>query len=119
MLLKYHQLRISGEYITLRNMFTTKAKGFPASPIYYQHVGNTLLKILIDNYYSMNLSVDDNVEIPLITYTEENVLRNVAGDVCRSTCNRMKNHPQRSKLFIAIQDLEVDRESTSSDATSV
>ena len=46
----------------------------------------------------------------------------VAGNVCCSTrnkINRNKNHPQRSKLLVAIQDLEVDRESTSSDATSV
>ena len=121
MLSKYHQLRISGEYIALWNMFTAKATGSPASPIYYQHVGNNLFKILIDSYYSMHPSGDDNVEIPPITYTEENVLRYVAGNVCRSTrnkINRNKNHPQRSKLLIAIQDLEVDRESTSSDATS-
>ena len=59
MLSKYHQLRISGEYIALWNMFTTKATGSPASPIYYQHVGNTLFKILIDNYNSMHPSGDD------------------------------------------------------------
>ena len=68
MLSKYHQLRISGEYIALWNMFTAKATGSPASP----NVGNNVFKILIDSYYSMHPSGDDNVEIPPITYTEEN-----------------------------------------------
>lgn len=116
---KYHQLRISENYIRLWKAFTMKATGSPATPIFYQHIGNTLFKILIEKYYSTHSSGDD-MDIPPLTFTEENVLRYVAGNVCRSIrnkINRNRTHPHRSKLLIALRDLEVE-EGADAHATS-
>jgi hypothetical protein len=106
---KYHQLRTSHIYCKLWEKFIAEGAGHPVSPIFYQHVGNQLFRMLIKEYYY--ISTEDSTMIVAPPSNEEmNALRFVAGSVCHRVRNKItrNHHPLKSSLLIAIRDMAED-----------
>lgn len=69
---KYHQLRISEAYTTFWKTFITETTGNPASPIFYQYLGNKLFHALIKEYYVISICEERGRGQPPLMYLEIN-----------------------------------------------
>ncbi len=116
---KYHQLRTSDLYREFWTQFVGEASVSPASPIFYQYVGNNLFQMLIMECYSIH-SYEDDLDILPLTYIETNALRYVAGNVCHSVRKKIinKKHPLKGTLIIAIGDMGEDSDRSTSSTSN-
>ena len=114
----YHQLRISDEYITTWVVFLRQIKCNPV-PTFYQEVTDILFEHILKSLYPLEMDT-----IPLdteeITFEDANVVRYMAGYVCRKVNTKIANSPFLNKIVLqkCLQGLLQDDGESSASASA-
>ena len=107
----YHQLRTSEKYIALWRQFLQGSVGVSSCAIFYQHVGDFMIKELIKENFKVCSSTHVDQE-PVLNMYEANALRYAAGYIPRALRKKLQNsaEPLKDKLIICLLDLLDDGE---------
>ena len=108
----YHQLRTSEKYIRDWKEFLHKTVGQSSCAIFVQHVGDCMLKDLIERHFEVLAPPSRNEREPSLNLYEANALRYAAGYVPRALTKKLKKsaHPLKNELTICLLDLLDDGE---------
>ena len=85
------------------------------TPVLYQHLTDIIFKELLHEKYSVSAN-DSEKAGPIITMDEGNVLRYVAGYVCRHLRKKTEasNHPLKEDMVLCLMTMVKDKSETSS-----
>ena len=102
----YHKLRSSDSVRSDWIKFVQESVGRTPSPVFYQHAIHEVFKCLIKCEYPV-ASDDETGCNKEITREEENVLRYVAGYICRKICDKLQatSLPHKEDLILCIHDM--------------
>ena len=121
---RYFTVRSSQEFIQQWKGFISQA-GLPATPVLFQHLTDLLFRSLVKQTYQVNKNhSSDDVAM---TNDETNVLRYVAGYVCRHLRKKIERskHPLKEELVLCLMSLvkddsgEVDDVGTAEEWTNI
>lgn len=104
---EYHQIRTSDTFTSQWKTFLESA-GQVDTPTFYQHVTHEFFKDMIKKKHQIELS-ESETDQPM-TLQEKNVLRYVAGHVCRKVQHQLSKSkvPEREDMVLFIVDLSGD-----------
>lgn len=114
----YHTLRCSSEYVLLWKTFLSNNLQETGHPIFWQSIGDALLKSIIKNAFVLEAAAAGK-EASAITHQEANALRYVAGYIPRAVGKKLKrsDDPQKARLWLCLLDVldDGDEEHTDSE----
>jgi len=108
----YHKLRTSDKYVKDWKDFLHKAVGKSNCAIFYQHVGDYMVKDLIENHFKLVAPPSRDVEQLTLNFYEASALQYAAGYVPRALTKKLKKsaHPLKDELTLCLLDLLDDGE---------
>lgn len=92
----YHSMRISEGFIAHWKELIGKVTSEPAEPTFFQDVTDRLFKTMVTRAFPLKESASSSTDTQNITYEDANVVRYIAGYVCRKV--QTKIDLERTKL---------------------
>ncbi len=107
----YHQLRTSTAFVKLWNTFVAESIERKASPVFFQHVTSVVFGQLVRSKYHFDADTAETNNSRL-TYQEENILRYIAGYVCRRVKMKLESPKRKGKdaMILCIMELSGDED---------
>ena len=107
----YHRLRTSEEYVRIWKEFLNEAIGQSSCAIFFQRVGDYMVKELIANHFEVVAPPREEKELSLNSF-EANSLRYSAGYVPRALRKKLLKsaHPSKNELVVCLLDMLDDGE---------
>jgi len=111
----YFYMRSQETFTNRWTIFLYSANSPTGTPVLYQHLTDIIFKELLRKKYSVSANESERVG-PLITINECNVLRYVAGYVCRHLRKKIEasNHPLKEDMVLCLMTMVKDKSNTSS-----
>lgn len=114
----FHQLRTSDTFTNMWDTFVQRSVGGKGSQVLYQHVTSYMFNELVKKKHEYQ-EISGNSSSSSLTHKEENILRYIAGYVCKKIIEKLdkSNYESRDAMLLCVMEFSgnMDEESASTE----